>query len=78
MKRVIPLFLLLGFIAGCGGLEPDPVPPPDAPPTEGEIRALGPDAYNSFFLKRWRDCTRYSSETRCHEQIYGGGGKGLR
>jgi hypothetical protein len=59
--------------AGCEGFERDPLPQPGDPPTQEELRWLGPDAYTAFFLNKWRDCVKYAAPNVCHRDIYGGG-----
>ncbi len=60
------------LVVGCAGI----APPPDmaAPPTRDEIRNLGGDAYDEYFLTRWRHCTQFASTSTCRNQIYGGDG----
>jgi len=78
MINNLPLVIVLIFgIAGCALDESRQEQDLAAPPTEDELRWLGPDAYNDFFLTRWRKCIRYASENVCFSQFYGGDGSGL-
>lgn len=69
-KEIAVLLLTAMATFGCAG-----APPPlaiDAPPTDDEKRALGPDAYDEYFLTTWRKCTKWASDDACRRQIYGG------
>ncbi|MBK8908383.1 MAG: hypothetical protein IPM60_10895 [Rhodospirillales bacterium] len=62
--------LIAALLGGCGG-QAQP-PDLDAPPTVREIRSLGPDANDEYFLTAWRKCTQWYSDDTCRRQIYGG------
>ncbi|MCP5364732.1 MAG: hypothetical protein H6905_05835 [Hyphomicrobiales bacterium] len=77
MVRFLLIAVVMLSVAGCATSEAQHTQDPGAPPTEDELRWLGPDAYNDFFLTRWRKCVRYASENVCFSEFYGGDGSGL-
>lgn len=77
MDKHLLIAVVMLSVAGCAMSESRPTQDLDAPPTDDELRWLGPDAYNEFFLTRWRKCTRYASENVCFSDFYGGDGSGL-
>jgi hypothetical protein len=63
--------VIVALVAGCQA-----APPPDleATPTDEEIRFLGGDVYDDYFLTRWRKCTQFASVSTCLDELYGGDG----
>jgi hypothetical protein len=76
MVKAAGAMVIVALVAGC-----QVAPPPDleAAPTDEELRILGGDAYDDYFLTRWRKCTQFASTSTCEDELYGGdGGGGFR